>query len=93
MKHFEAFLCNPAWITHEGLRRMGHQLSRYGPRSLSMGIYIDMARLSKYGRNIWNIFIDPYTLKPYTVSVIPTLYSFSEDGAERGSSQDRHAKY
>ena len=34
---------------------MGHQLSRYGPSSLSMGIYIDMVRLSKYGRNIWNI--------------------------------------
>ena len=41
---------------------MGHQLSRYGPSSLSMGIYIDMARLSKYGKNIWNISIDPAVL-------------------------------
>ena len=35
---------------------MGHQLSRYGLSSLTMGIYIDMARLSKYGGNIWHIF-------------------------------------
>ena len=40
---------------------MGHQLSRYGPSPLSMGIYIDMVRLSKYGGNIWNILRDPYT--------------------------------
>ena len=34
-----------------------------GPSSLSMGIYILFGygpRLSKYGKNIWNIFVDPY---------------------------------
>eukprot|EP00966_Prymnesium_polylepis_P157983 3651435-Prymnesium_polylepis.1 len=41
---------------------MGPQLSKYGSQLSKYGkIYgNDMARLSKYGKNVWHIFGDPY---------------------------------
>ena len=61
-----------------GVTRMGHQLSGYGPSSLSMGIYIGMARLYLTVYLVWEEYIYIYgiffriseTLKVETASSV-----------------------